>query len=191
MLLWAACSAAWLYSLRNFYLDLAWNCCFNLHLLSLILTPYTNAESLAPFSWWFPLKFRGLLLCPPQSCPSSRLNQPWTLSLKGRKSAPNLTILVASPILSPVYQCFSCTEKPKIGGSMLMLSYRCWIEGFNTSLSWLAMLLQPMMQQVSIGARDNKTRDNDSDETKIFTACVVLISGENFNFTIHQVPNYY
>lgn len=137
LLLWAACSAAWLSSLRSFYLDLAWNCCFNLHLLSLILTPYTNAESLAPFSWWFPLKFWGLLLCPPQSCPSSRLNQPWTLSLKGGKSAPNLNILVASPILSPVYQCFSCTEKPKIGGSMLTLSYRCWIEGVTPhSVDW-------------------------------------------------------
>lgn len=138
LLLWAAYSAAWLSSLRSFYLDPAWRSVVSTYTFCLWYSHLTPIQrDWLHFLDDFPLSFWGLLLCPPQSCPSSRLNQPWTLSLQGRKSAPNLNILVASPILTPVYQCFSCTEKPKIGGSMLMLSYRCWIEGITPhSVDW-------------------------------------------------------
>lgn len=47
-----------------------------------------------------------------------------------------------------------------------------------------------MMQQTSIVAKGNETRDNANDETEVFAASVVLISGKNFNFITHQVPNY-
>lgn len=46
------------------------------------------------------------------------------------------------------------------------------------------------MQQASIVAEGNETRDNDSDETEVFAASVVLRSGKNFHFITHQVPNY-
>jgi len=53
------------------------------------------------------------------------------------------------------------------------------------------MIIQPMIQQDSIVARDNETRDNDSSETELFTASVVVMSGKNLNFTTHHVPKYY
>lgn len=57
-----------------------------------------------------------------------------------------------------------------------MFSYKCWIEGVTTLLSWLAMLTQAVMQQTSIVATDNEASDKDSNETETLGACVVLIT---------------
>ena len=71
------------------------------------------------------------------------------------------------------------------------MSYKCGAEGITSSVNWLTMIIQPMIQQDSIVARDNETRDNDSSETELFTASVVVMSGKNLNFTTHHVPKYY